>query len=148
MTSKGNDTDGSSIAPSSSNKDVRINNKVYGSWKSARAGYLSVTKSVKDGSVWEMIEMVEIHTSLQLPRHHASLEIHRSGRHNTSDKVQVSSTSAKWVIQAILYGELGSMRRRCESDVVLVHVHSFGRQLRMHHNRVDSWKKILPFTSE
>jgi hypothetical protein len=26
---------------------------------SARAGYLSVTKSVKAGSVWEMIEMVE-----------------------------------------------------------------------------------------
>jgi hypothetical protein len=40
-----------------------------------------------------------------------------------SDKAQMSSTSAYWFIQAILYGELGS--RRCECEVVLVHVHSF-----------------------
>jgi hypothetical protein len=90
MTSKGNDTAGSSIAPSSSKQDVRFNDKVYGSWKSAQAGYFSVTKSVRAGSVWGMIEMVETGEDDDSPfilvaktaTHHASLEIHRSGRHN------------------------------------------------------------------
>jgi hypothetical protein len=55
MTSKENDISRYCLAL----EDVRFNNKVYGRWNSARAGYLSVTKSVKAGSVWEMIEMVE-----------------------------------------------------------------------------------------
>jgi hypothetical protein len=57
-----------------------------------------------------------------------------------SESVIMSSTSA------ILYGELGS--RRCESEVVLVKLHSFCRQLRKHHNRVDSQKCILTFAQE
>jgi hypothetical protein len=55
MTSKGKDSGSSSIAPSNGN--VRFNSKTYGSWKSARLAYLSDTKSVKAGSVWEMVEM-------------------------------------------------------------------------------------------
>jgi hypothetical protein len=63
-----------------------------------------------------------------------------------SDEFQVSSTSAWWVIQALLTRDLGS--RHCESVVLLVHVHLLCRQLRNHHNRVDGRKQILAFTSE
>jgi hypothetical protein len=52
--------------------------------------------------------------------------------------------TSECVIQAILYGELGS--RRCESEVVLVSCSLICRQRRKHHNRVDSRKRILPFT--
>jgi hypothetical protein len=83
MTSTCNDNAGSSIALSSSNEDVRFNNKDYGGWKSARAGYLSVTQSVKVGSVWETIEMSDMDEGspfvLRVEKtaiHHASLENH------------------------------------------------------------------------
>jgi hypothetical protein len=89
LLNQGNGCGSSSFAPSSSNGNVRFNNKTYGSWKSGRLVYLTVSKSVKAGSVWEVVEMVATreddalsHSIANTATRHANWAIQKSGRRN------------------------------------------------------------------